>query len=154
MRIRRKIDDGVPLVVLEFADHEHEILRSLCDQYLQVLVVDGDDPAMRRLLPSAYRDDPEAAAEFARYTRNGLKDHKADNAMFVMSSLGEGPLRLDAAAVERWLPLLTDLRLVIAERLEIRSDADEIPESTSGDVYQWLGQLQQLLISAIDPESA
>src|SRR5690606_23659388 len=99
-----------------------------------------------------YRDDPEASAEFARYTRHGLKEHKADNAMFVMYSLGQGPLRLDVAAIERWLPLLTDLRLVIAERLGIRTDDDDIPDSPAGEIYVWLGHLQQLLLAAIDPE--
>ena len=39
-----------------------------------------DDPALARLLPDAYADDEEAAAEFRRFTERDLRDAKARDA--------------------------------------------------------------------------
>jgi hypothetical protein len=138
-------------IVLEFADGESGVLRSLVDQYLEVVGTDaGDDPAHARLFPAAYRDDDAAAEEFTRYTRAGLVDRKAANAAQVSLALDEETVRLDPDAAARWLPLLTDLRLVIADRLGIRVDDDEVPDTPAGEVYAWLGLLQESMITLLD----
>ncbi len=46
--------------------------------------------------------------------------------------------------------MLTDLRLIVAERLGIRADDDPVPDDSLGEVYHWLGQLQAYLIDAIE----
>lgn len=138
-------------IVLEFADGESGVLRSLVDQYLEVVGTDaGADPAHARLFPAAYRDDDAATEEFTRYTRAGLVDRKAANAAQVSLALDEETVRLDPDAAARWLPLLTDLRLVIADRLGIRVDDDEIPDTPAGEVYAWLGHLQESMITLMD----
>ena len=147
MRVSRS---GVE-IVLEFADGESGVLRSLVDQYLEVVGTDaGADPAHARLFPAAYRDDDAATAEFTRYTRAGLVDRKAANAAQVSLALDEETVRLDPDAAARWLPLLTDLRLVIADRLGIRLDDDEVPDTPAGEVYAWLGHLQESMITLMD----
>lgn len=149
MRVSRNDDR----VVLEFADGESDVLRSLVDQYLEVLGSDaGTDPAHARLFPAGYRDDEAAAAEFTTYTRAGLVDRKATNAAQVALALDEEIVRLAPDDAARWLPLLTDLRLVIADRLGIRADDDEIPDTGAGEVYTWLGYLQESIIALVaDP---
>lgn len=143
MRVSRSDDQ----VVLEFAEGEAGVLRSLIDQYLEVVGGDaGSDPAHARLFPAAYRDDDAAADEFTRYTRAGLVDRKAANAAQVVLALDEETVRLTADDAARWLPLLTDLRLVIADRLGIRTDDDEIPDTPAGEVYVWLGHLQESIV--------
>lgn len=138
-------------IVLEFADGESGVLRSLVDQYLEVVGTDaGADPAHARLFPAAYRDDDAATEEFTRYTRAGLVDRKAANAAQVSLALDEETVRLDPDAAARWLPLLTDLRLVIADRLGIRVDDDEVPDTPAGEVYAWLGHLQESMITLMD----
>ena len=138
-------------IVLEFADGESGVLRSLVDQHLEVVgTVAGADPAHARLFPAAYRDDDAATEEFTRYTRAGLVDRKAANAAQVSLALDEETVRLDPDAAARWLPLLTDLRLVIADRLGIRVDDDEIPDTPAGEVYTWLGHLQESMITLLD----
>ena len=138
-------------IVLEVADGESGVLRSLVDQYLEVVGTDaGADPAHARLFPAAYRDDEAAADEFTRYTRAGLVDRKAANAAQVSLALDEETVRLDPDAAARWLPLLTDLRLVIADRLGIRVDDDEVPDTPAGEVYAWLGYLQESMITLLD----
>ncbi len=147
MRVSRASDS----IVLEFAEGESGVLRSLVDQYLEVLGTDaGEDPAHERLFPVAYRDDAPAAEEFTRYTRSGLVDRKAANAAQVSLALDEETVRLSPDAAERWLPLLTDLRLVIADRLGIRADDDEVPDTPAGEVYAWLGHLQESMVVLLE----
>lgn len=146
MRVSRSGDR----VVLEFAEGEAGVLRSLVDQYLEVVGADaGADPSHTRLFPAAYRDDEAAAEEFTRYTRAGLVDRKAANAAQVSLALDEETVRLTSDDAARWLPLLTDLRLVIADRLGIRADDDEIPDTPAGEVYSWLGHLQESIIQLV-----
>src|SRR5215831_4992308 len=45
------------------------------------------DPVLARLLPDAYRDDPEAAGEFRRYTEQGLRSGKVAAAQTVLATL-------------------------------------------------------------------
>lgn len=147
MRVSRA--DGS--IVLEFAEGEAGVLRSLVDQYLEVVGgVAGDDPAHARLFPAAYRDDEAASDEFSRYTRAGLVDRKAANAAQVSLALDDETVNLTSADAERWLPLLTDLRLVIADRLGIRADGDDVPDTPAGEVYSWLGHLQESLVMLLD----
>lgn len=147
MRVSRSGDR----IVLEFAEGESGVLRSLVDQYLEVVGTEaGSDPAHVRLFPEAYRDDAPAAEEFMRYTRAGLVDRKAANAAQVSLALDEETVRLTADDAERWLPLLTDLRLVIADRIGIRADDDEVPDTPAGEVYAWLGHLQESIIVLLD----
>jgi hypothetical protein len=147
MRVSRRADR----IVLEFADGESGVLRSLVDQYLEVVGSDaGSDPAHARLFPAAYRDDVPAAEEFTRYTRPGLVDRKAANAAQVSLALDEETVHLAPEDAERWLPLLTDLRLVIADRLGIRADDDEVPDTPAGEVYAWLGHLQESIVTLLD----
>jgi hypothetical protein len=147
MRVSRRAS----LIVLEFAEGEAGVLRSLVDQYLEVVGgAAGDDPAHARLFPAAYRDDEAASDEFSRYTRSGLVDRKAANAAQVSLALDEETVHLPPGDAERWLPLLTDLRLVIADRLGIRTDDDEIPDTPAGEVYTWLGHLQESLVVLLE----
>jgi hypothetical protein len=140
------------------------------------------DPVLARLLPDAY-DDEEKAAEFRRFTERGLRDAKVVQATTVIESLERGGLGedeimlipdspdfadsglndagdvevdLDADAVLAWLRCLTDLRLALAERLEITDDDISVfehldendPQAGMYSVYSWLGYLQETLVDA------
>jgi hypothetical protein len=60
--------EGVRLVL---ESEEAMLLSELADQVDSVLLLgEPSDPALGRLLPSAYPDDAEASAEFSRYTRS------------------------------------------------------------------------------------
>jgi hypothetical protein len=84
-----------------------------------------DDPALARLLPDAHRDDPEASAEFRRYTESGLRSRKREGLGLVLRTLDRGPaVRLDDTEASAWLVALTDVRLVLAERIGLRTDED------------------------------
>lgn len=90
-----------------------------------------DDPAVRRLLPDASRDDAEVAAEFRRLTEDDLRARKVARLRCMWTALvhGEPGWPEDAfvvapASADDVAATLTDLRLVLADRLEIRTDAD------------------------------
>jgi hypothetical protein len=144
------------MIRIEFTANELELMRTLLTQYEELIQLGSDDPALERLFPVAYRDDPDAAAEFRRYTRPGLVDTKTARAGAVAAALlaaaGDDnvTIDLDDDDAERWLPVLTDLRLIVAERLDIRADDDPVPDDPLGDVYHWLGHLQGYLIDAVD----
>lgn len=159
-----RIEPEITGVLIQFSATERQLLETLLAQYDE-LVHDqlddsdlADDPALARLFPNAYPEDAEAAAEFRKYTREGLVEHKSANsgliAAALMSADEEDRLTVPRDDAERWLPALTDLRLVLAERLGIRGDDDPLPDSELADVYAWLGELQWLLVEALDPESA
>ena len=150
MKVQRR--RGEILVALD--EVERDLLTSLTTQYEDILHDDeGDDPVHERLFPSAYREDPEADAEFRRYTTEGLVDRKSANAGRIAAAVlasRDGRILLDADSANAWLPALTDLRLVVAERLGIRADDDLVPDDQLGAVYWWLGELQERLVGALD----
>lgn len=159
---RRSGDEHVALS-LELTAEERMLLASLLEQLIDVLLDDAD-PAMRRLLPDAYRDDPEAAAEFRRFTAEGLAEQKIANARAVRGAVSDNPdgeqepgdrvvvLTRDDAG--QWLRTLSDLRLTIANRLGIEHDGDlgrlddaAVPLQQS---YAWLGDLQEAIVRSLD----
>jgi Domain of unknown function (DUF2017) len=118
-----------------------------------------DDPVLARLLPDAYRDDPEASGEFRRYTEQGLRSGKAAAARTVLATLppGGGRIRLSEPEAQAWLRALNDVRLALGTRLGVTDDFDEQaadvgpedPRSAYVGVYQWLGFLQETLVQAL-----
>ena len=118
-----------------------------------------EDPVLARLLPDAYRDDPEAAGEFRRYTEQGLRSGKVAAAQTVLDTLpaGGGHVRLGPEDAQAWLRALNDVRLAIGTVLGITEDyEDEMaaaswadPRSAYLEVYHWLGYLQDSLVRAL-----
>ena len=145
-------------ISLELTEFETELLGTLLADYEELIRgEDADDAALVRLFPSGYRDDPDADAEFRKYTRSGLVDRKTANAGSVSAALAQGArIDLTTDAFDSWLPVLTDLRLVLADRIGIETDDDAEslaaggPEDAVGEVYNWLGELQWFLLEALD----
>jgi hypothetical protein len=134
-----------------------------------------DDPVLQRLLPDAYRDDPDDAGEFRRFTERSLTSTKVANAETLIGTLVDGGLRfdqlpdelgdgdrveveLDDAEVQAWLKALTDVRLSLAVRLGIESDhdaelvsqSDDEATAAMSDIFEWLGYVQETLVAALD----
>jgi Domain of unknown function (DUF2017) len=118
-----------------------------------------DDPVLARLLPDAYSDDSEAAAEFRRYTEETLRSGKVASAQIVLASLppGGGEVRLTEPECQQWLRALNDVRLALSVRLGITEEEDDLTEHFEVDdprsayvwVYQWLAYLQDSLLDAL-----
>jgi hypothetical protein len=99
-------------------------------------VPEPQDPALRRLLPSASTDDAELAAEFRRLTEVSLRREKVAHLRLVWSHLRgpAGRLAVPREQAPAWAAALTDVRLVLAARLGIETDedADRMHEEVAG----------------------
>ena len=83
------------------------------------------DPAVARLLPDASRDDPELAESFRRLTEEDLRERKRDALGLAAAALRRAaPVVLGRREAQALLKGLTDVRLVLAERLGIATDED------------------------------
>jgi hypothetical protein len=161
-------------VTARFDVAEIALIGELSTQLTELLTErSDDDPALQRILPDAYPDDPEASAEFRRFTADGLVERKLANASALLASIGSATaaesavagtastststnggvatLRLDPPTVQAWLRSIGDLRLTIATRLGIEQDGDEgSPDDPMADLYDWLGYLQGSLVDVVD----
>jgi hypothetical protein len=129
---------------------------------LEVAELDRD-PALARLLPTANREDDEVAAEFRRLTETGLRQRKASALAVAAETLRhEDKVRLGEADARTFLTALTDVRLVLGERMGLRTDDDlDALEAAARDlddddplgyalaVYDFLTWLQETLASAM-----
>ncbi|MBZ4486167.1 DUF2017 domain-containing protein [Microbacterium sp. cx-55] len=152
--------DPPETVVLELTRVEAVHLRGLVDQFVDLLSDAPDaaaDPAIARLVPSAYPDDPAAAAQFRSSTQPELLRRRTDEAAMVLADLSvaghaddlahDGPedalaefvIRLDRERTGAWLRTLAAVRLVLAARLGIQSEDDHEPSDARYGVYEWLG---------------
>jgi hypothetical protein len=83
------------------------------------------DPAVARLLPDASRDDPELARSFRRLTESDLRTRKRAGLELAAGALRRrAPVVLAESEAQALLRGLTDVRLVLAQRLGIATDED------------------------------
>src|SRR5690606_33387034 len=94
-----------------------------------------EDAALARLFPDAYQGDTEAAP-FRRVTEQGLLNRELQDAITVTTELGLGQEPSDAddpepievevtpTTLPAWVRTLTALRLAIAARIGLESEAD------------------------------
>src|SRR5258708_2954323 len=118
-----------------------------------------DDPVLARLLPDGYRDDPEAAGEFRRYTEPALRSAKHQAAQEMMDTLPEagGRIQLTQGQALSWLKALNDVRLALGVRLGVTEEIQEQwarlkpddPQWSAFEVYAWLGAVQESLVQAL-----
>jgi hypothetical protein len=135
---------------------ERDILRALPDQ-LRNLIENEDptsDPAMARLYPPAYEDDPIRNLEYERLAGDDLTSQR-------LSSIGamEGSIDADRLTEDQllaWLGVLNDLRLVLGTRLEITEETTEDdfapgdPRASTFALYAYLTWLVDAIVRALD----
>jgi hypothetical protein len=125
------------------------------------------DPALDRIFPTANREDDQIAAEFRQLTEQGLRARKTanlDTAITALAKLEEQKVILDQAQAVALVVALTDVRLVLGERLGLKQDddLDLIEEQVSSleeddpavyalAVYDFLTWLQETLAHALQP---
>lgn len=128
------------------------------------------DPALARLLPPASRDDADQAAEFRRLTEHGLRQRKAatlSTAIAALESATPPKIEIDLDQGRALAIGLTDARLILGERLGLRTDEDserlheELEAALRGETeldsgtaqkmayYDFLSWLQESVTSAL-----
>lgn len=121
-----------------------------------------EDSAVIRLLPDAVRNDDDGALEFRRLTERSLREEKV-SALRAAALLLEHPqVLLNPDQAEVLARALNDVRLVLADRLEIKTDEDaarlhgisdledaEDLESYLALVYNFVTWVQEGLMQAL-----
>lgn len=145
-------------------------LSQMTTQFLELLEATTDahaDDAVARLVPDAYSDDDDAAAEFRRLTESELLERRMSDARAVIELISPAlpsmpvtqgdPVLLEDAVlhasgdeVDSLLRTLAAIRLVLATRLGVtESDGHDSDDPRFG-IYDWLGYRLDALLSAID----
>jgi len=125
-------------------------------------IVVPDDPVLLRLLPNAY-SDPEAAADFRRYTEptlRGKKKRALEQVRLALETIVDQNRAGTVRDVESqtWLLAINDLRIALSVRLGITPESfevfealdDEDPQKGIYAVYFWLGWLQESLLNLLN----
>jgi hypothetical protein len=133
---------------LKLEPQERDVLRALPDQ-LRELIQHEDptsDPAMARLYPAAYPDDPIQNLEFERLEVDELTSHRLSSIDDMEGSIDAD--RLTEELLLSWLAVLNDLRLVLGTRLELTEETTEDdfePDDPRAAVYALYGYLTWLV---------
>jgi hypothetical protein len=156
-------------VALDLTRIEAAHLAGLVGQFAELVeesAVTTDDPAIGRLVPDGYADDPDAAREFRDLTEDDLLARRRADARIVLATLQDAAaisddphdpalletaeIRLDPGAVQAWLRTLAAIRLVLASRLGIVEADDHDEDDPRFGIYDWLGYRLHGLVTAVD----
>jgi hypothetical protein len=133
---------------------ERELLVELCRQSRTLLETEdpSSDPAVARLFPAAYQDDPLRNLEYETSLGGAPRTGKLEALDTVERTANARALSEEEFL--SWMGVVNDLRLVLGTRI------DGTEESTEGDfpaggprdafqVYQFLGWLLQEMLEAM-----
>ena len=130
---------------------ERALLVNLVDQLRELLSLTTDDPAVRRLFPTAYHEDAERDREYQQLVRDELLERR----LAALATVEETTF-LDEVSEEQlsgWLTALNDLRLVLGTRLDVSEDDGELeeddPNAPALAVYGYLGFLLSEVVEAL-----
>jgi hypothetical protein len=139
--------------------HERNLLVELVRQSRTLLETEdpSSDPAVARLFPAAYRDDPLRNLEYETSLGGAPRSGK-------LQALDTVERTANARALSEedfltWMGVVNDLRLVLGTRIEVTEESTEEDFAAGGPrdayhVYQFLGWVQQeMLFTLGEPES-
>jgi hypothetical protein len=157
-QVRQLLIDGLPEGSAEDSPDPLQELIGLRSADTQT----PEDPVLARLLPDAYREDPEAAGEYRRLMDSDLRLQKAAALQQVVDDLagggsrrgGEQRFELSDDVVMSWLFALTDVRLTLGTTLDVSEDMEDERASLEPDspryaglvVYDWVSWLQDAIV--------
>ena len=134
--------------------HERNLLVELVRQSRTLLETEdpSSDPAVARLFPAAYRDDPLRNLEYETSLGGAPRSGK-------LQALDTVERTANARALSEedfltWLGVVNDLRLVLGTRIEVTEESTEEDFAAGGPrdayhVYQFLGWVQQEMLFAL-----
>jgi hypothetical protein len=131
------------------------LLVELCRQSRALLESEdpSSDPAVARLFPPAYEDDPLRNLEFETNLGGSPRAGKLEALDTVERTAGATALTEDELLA--WVGVVNDLRLVLGTRIEITEEAtdEEFPEGDPRHdtyrAYLFLGYLLQEMLDAV-----
>jgi hypothetical protein len=139
--------------------HERNLLVELVRQSRTLLETEdpSSDPAVARLFPAAYRDDPLRNLEYETSLGGAPRSGK-------LQALDTVERTANARALSEedfltWMGVVNDLRLVLGTRIEVTEESTEEDFAAGGPrdayhVYQFLGWVQQEMLLALGEPDA
>jgi hypothetical protein len=134
---------------------ERELLADLCRQSRELLQAEdpSSDPAVARLFPGAYKDDPLRSLEFEQAVGETPKNGKLE-ALATLERTADQP-ELTEDEILQWMGALNDMRLVLGTRIDITEESteDDYPEGDPNrdafGVYVYLTWLEDGILRAL-----
>jgi hypothetical protein len=139
-RYRVRLEKAAPALLAQLAAEARELIGE-------------SDPAVSRLFPPAYPDDPVAAEQYAGLVRGELEAGRVAALRTLEETAGAD--YLDQAQADAWCGAVNDLRLILGDGLELPADGGEWefdpddPGAPRISAYLWLTWLQSSLIDAL-----
>jgi hypothetical protein len=145
--------------VVSLGSSERELLIELCGQSRELLQAEdpSSDPAVARLFPAAYPDDPLRSLEF----ETNLGETPRNGKLEAIATLERTAQATDLSEEEllAWMGAVNDLRLVLGTRIEITEESTERdypegdPNHDAFRVYGYLTWLEDRMLLALgEPE--
>jgi hypothetical protein len=140
---------------------ERELLVELCRQSRALLETEdpSSDPAVARLFPAAYQDDPLRNLEYETSLGGAPRSGKLEALDTVERTVNAR--MLSEEELLSWMGVVNDLRLVLGTRIDVTEESTDDDFPTGGphhdafQVYQFLGWLLQEMLSALgEPDTA
>jgi uncharacterized protein DUF2017 len=137
---------------LRLDDRERALIRQILGDMRALLMLDADDPRVRRLYPAAYADDAEKEDAYRRLTHEDLRSARLANVDAVEASVDA--TTLSEEQLTAWMQAINSLRLVLGTLLDISDDDQELsfdpddPEARTQALYGYLGGLLDEIVDA------
>lgn len=160
--IRTLFDDVVTMLEPETGPSEDPLAAMVGMAGSDADVAAPDDSAVRRLLPDAVRGDDDEALSFRRLTERSLREQKIGALRSSALALESTQLTLNDEQARHLAQALNDVRLVLADRLDLETEEDaerlhEISDSKDVEdvdsylalVYNFVTWLQESLVQAM-----
>ena len=139
--------------------HERNLLVELVRQSRTLLETEdpSSDPAVARLFPAAYRDDPLRNLEYETNLGGAPRSGKLQALDTVERTANERALSEEDFLT--WMGVVNDLRLVLGTRIDVTEESTEEDFAAGSPrdayhVYQFLGWLLQEMLSALGEPDA
>jgi hypothetical protein len=128
------------------------VLGHVAGQLREAIVASAEAPALRRLFPPAYDDDPDKEAGFQALARDELLESRLAALDDVEAAL-EDPV-MDADRASGLMRSCNALRLVLGTRLDVSEDGEpdidpDDPEAPTWALYYFLSSLVAELVDAL-----
>jgi hypothetical protein len=138
---------------------ERELLVELCRQSRALLETEdpSSDPAVARLFPAAYQDDPLRNLEYETSLGGAPRTGKLEALDTVERTANARALSEEEFL--SWMGVVNDLRLVLGTRIDVTEESTEGDFTAGGprdafQVYQFLGWLLQEMLEAMGEPDA
>ena len=138
---------------------ERELLVELVRQSRTLLETEdpSSDPAVARLFPAAYQDDPLRNLEYETSLGGAPRAGKLEALDTVERTANARALSEEDFLT--WMGVVNDLRLVLGTRIDVTEESTEEDFAAGGPrdayhVYQFLGWLLQEMLSALGEPDA